>query len=284
MKRSFLRALAAPTLATIVVTLTTLPASAQGSMTPNQPPPDGSAAGTPNQPPPSPAPVVAAPPPGASGAATPPSAGEPPVEERLDAPKARTGFQLALRTGASIPLGDAEKNTSSSDVFGVQVPLVVDIGAKIIPNLFVGGYLGLAFGGAGGRASSLCDQAQVDCAGVSFRFGVEAQYHILPDAKLNPWIGYGIGYEIAGFSGEKNGNKLTVGYGGIEFAHLMAGLDFRVTRAFVIGPFADFALGKYSVGTAEFVTGGVSRKTSGDLANTALHEWLTLGVKVTFFP
>jgi hypothetical protein len=56
MKRSFLHALVAPVLTSLLVTLVTVPAAAQGSMTPNQPPPEGGASGTPSQPPANPPP------------------------------------------------------------------------------------------------------------------------------------------------------------------------------------------------------------------------------------
>jgi hypothetical protein len=247
---------------------------------------------TPTQPPPSPpslvepAPTPTPPPAGEQGTWAPTSASEAPTDDRAagDAPAGRKGFQIALRTGVAVPLGEVDKGEKMSDTFGLQVPIIADIGAKIIPELFVGGYLGLAVGGVGDTAKAACDKVAVDCTSVGFRFGVEAQYHIVPDGKLNPWVGYGIGYEIAGVRGSKNDNKLTAGLGGVEYAHLMAGFDYRITRVFGIGPFADFSLGKYSVATTEVTINGVPKKNDGDIANTTLHEWLMLGVKVTFFP
>ena len=65
----------------------------------------------------------------------------------------------------------------------------------------------------------------------------------------------------------------------------MGGVDFRITRVFGIGPFADFALGQYSGASLKLsAPGRPTVDKNGDLANTALHQWLTLGVRVTFFP
>lgn len=250
-------------------------ASAQGTMTPSQPPPPPvEVAPTPTQPP-------------AVQQAQPaqPTESEPPAEDgSKPAPKARTGFQIAIRTGASVPLGEVDKGEKLSDFLGVQVPVIADIGAKVIPNLFVGGYVGFHAGATGDTLQKACDAANVDCLAVGFRIGVQAQLHFIPDGKVNPWIGYGIGYEIAGVSGTKGNDKLTAALGGVEFGHFMAGLDFRLSRVVGIGPFADFALGQYSIASIETTRSGVTTKRDGDIAETSLHEWLTLGVKLTFFP
>lgn len=263
------------------------PAAAQGTMTPSQPPAETT--GTPNQPPAAPPPVAPAQP---ATAANPTSLGaadqastEPVNEEHPDAPLGRRGFQMAFRTGVSIPLGDIEKDSPMSDGFGPQVPLIIDIGGKPIPQLFIGAYLGIAFGGSTGRISEACDRGNYSCVAVGFRIGAQIQYHILPAAKLNPWIGYGIGYEAVGLGGSRDdNNKFSAAVGGVEFAHLMAGLDFRLSKGFGIGPFADFAIGQYSKATFETTTNGNTVKTDGDIRDTAIHQWLTLGAKFTIFP
>ena len=57
------------------------------------------------------------------------------------------------------------------------------------------------------------------------------------------------------------------------------GVDFRLTKIFGIGPFVDFSFGKYTNETIE------PRAPAGDdIANKAMHEWLTLGAKFLFFP
>jgi hypothetical protein len=254
-------------------------------MTPSEPAPLPPASAPANQPPPvAPAQPATAANPTALGAAN--EAATEPVEEpsERDAPKARKGFQMAIRSGVAIPLGDVQKDAKMSDTVGPQVPITIDIGGKIIPQLFLGGYLGLAIGGAGGAYADSCDRNNLSCVAVAFRIGAQIQYHILPDAKLNPWIGYGIGYEAIGVGSSSGNTKTSSGAGGVEFAHLMAGLDFRLTRVVGIGPFADFAIGQYSRTSSETTINGVTVKSDGDIQNTALHEWLTIGAKFTIFP
>ena len=256
-------------------------AGAQGSMTPSQPPPVPPAepAPTPTQPPvvqrATPAPASTA---SASASASNDGSNDGPLE-KPEAPPARTGFQLGLRTGVQVPLGEVDKGESMSDSFTPQWPLVADIGVKVLPSLFLGGYLGISVGGVGDAIKKSCDVVGVDCMAVGFRFGIEAQFSFNPEGRWNPWIGYGIGYEIAGASGSKNGNKLTAALGGVEFAHLMAGADYRINKTVGIGPTADFAIGQYSIASVEGTRNGVTSKTDGDIKNTALHQWLLLGVR-----
>jgi len=193
------------------------------------------------------------------------------------APRARTGFQMDIRTGYAIPLGDAFKDGKLSDITSGQVPIIVDIGGKAIPQLFLGGYLGLGFGGAGGKASDQCEALNATCASVSFNLGVEAQYHILPQNSVNPWIGYGLGFQSLAMGRKVNGDTVTGSFSGFEFARLMGGVDFRLNRVFGVGPFVDLSMAKYGSYKDD-------DDNSHDIPETALHEWLTLGVRFVFFP
>ena len=194
-------------------------------------------------------------------------------EDEGSGPRPRVGFQMDFRTGYAIPMGNAtgvngDKMTNS---FGGEVPFILDIGGKVHKNIFVGGYLNLAFGGCGDFVTS-------NCAAVTFHIGPEILINFIPDGKVNPWAGYGFGLEVAALSAD-NGNS-SVSASGWEFGHFMGGVDFRLTRGFGIGPFLDLSLAEY---THESVTSnGVT--LDGSINSTALHEWLTLGVKLTIFP
>jgi len=201
----------------------------------------------------------------------------------LAAPPKHTGFQLALRTGVAIPFGDTFKDNKLSDGVAAQLPLVVDIGGKVIPNLFLGGYLGIGVGGVGGRTADFCDAADLSCLGVGIRIGVEAQYHILPAEFVNPWIGYGIGYESLGVGISGNGGPDTSSsVGGLEFAHFMGGADFRLSRVAGIGPFIDVSLGRYGSQTTD--NGSTTTSRDIDSSLRATHGWVMFGARVVFFP
>jgi hypothetical protein len=210
-----------------------------------------------------------------------------------NAPPARTGFQMALRTGYMVPMGAARglnpnpgpgpspTEFAMSDGFSGQVPIFIEIGGKVIPNLFVGGYFGLGFGGAAGQIDTDCKQLGATCAAVSVRFGAELQYHILPAGAVNPWLGYGFGFESIALGISQGGQTWTDSFGGLEFGHFMGGLDFRVSRVFGIGPFVDFSVGQY---TKVHVEGPGLPTTDADIQTKTTHEWLAFGARGTFFP
>lgn len=201
-----------------------------------------------------------------------------------DPPPAHRGFQLALRTGAAVPFGSVTSATAMSDALGVQLPFLIDLGAKILPPLFVGVYLGAAVGGAAGQVEAGCTRAGVNCTGVGFRFGIQAQYNFAPRARVNPWAGYGFGYEIAGSSGSNGTNQVTNRIRGFELAHLLGGVDFRLQDWFGIGPFADIALGRYDVAESEINSGGSVTSLGGTVTDKAFHFWGIFGVRVTMLP
>ena len=160
-----------------------------------------------------------------------------------------------------------------SDLLGVQFPFTVDIGAKVIPNLFVGAYLGSSVGLPSGDLADVCDFAGKDCLAYGLRLGIQAQYHILPAGPVNPWLGYGLGFESLGRTVSKDGATSSTSIGGFELARFMAGVDFRVTPLFGVGPFVDLSLASFS-----------SVSNGAKINEKAMHEWLTLGARFVFFP
>ena len=206
-----------------------------------------------------------------------------PAEPARTTPRARTGFQLALRTGVSIPFGKYADSSAAnmSDFVSPQVPLLVDIGGKVGRHVFIGGYLGLGFGGAAGTTSGVCDRTNASCAAVSLRLGPEVLFFFMPDQKVDPWVGYGIGWESTALASSTDRLDSAMGFAGVEFAHLMGGVDFRLSRIFGIGPFVDFALGSYSRYSFQTDPGP---DDDGSIDDTALHGWLTVGARFVFFP
>ncbi len=193
-----------------------------------------------------------------------------------EVPPARVGFQMDIRTGYSIPMGSVDKGDKTSDFFGGQVPIIVDIGGKVIPELFVGGYFGLGFGNTSGALKQACDDNNASCLAIGLHIGVEAQYHILPHASANPWIGYGLGLESLAFQVTQGNTTQSASFSGFEYARFSGGVDFRVSRAFGVGPFVDFSMGQF---------GSVhSGDTTQDITDKAAHQWLTLGARFVIFP
>jgi hypothetical protein len=212
------------------------------------------------------------------------AAAKEPLPATSSAPDAHRGFQAALRAGVSLPFGSVTSTTAMSDALSIQVPIIVDLGVKPIDQLFLGAYFGVAQGGAAGAIADVCAHLAVSCNGLSLRFGVQVHYAFRPAATVNPWVGLGIGYEIARSSGQSGKNSVDNTLSGLELVHLMGGVDLRLAPAFGIGPFVDFALGQYSTAQTKQNAGGRVTTLGGAIDNPALHEWLTLGVRGVFFP
>jgi hypothetical protein len=210
------------------------------------------------------------------GAVADATAGQSTPAEVGGTPKARVGFQMAVRTGYSVPMGKVAEGADMSNYFSGQVPIIVDIGGKVIPELFLGGYFGLGFGATAGDLKRACDDANASCFTLGLHLGVEAQYHILPHGSVNPWIGYGLGLESVGYSATIGNTTQHESLAGFEFARFSGGVDFRVSKVFGVGPFVDFSMGKYSSAN--------DGDTSIDIPNTAAHQWLTLGARFVIFP
>jgi hypothetical protein len=198
-----------------------------------------------------------------------------------------TGFEAGLRVGYGIPLGDIEKNSKLSDGIGGEVPLIIDIGYRVIPNLFVGLYGQYAFGWVSGEISKACDlSSQISCSAHDMRLGVEGHFHFMPSEKFDPWVGLGIGYEWLGISVSGAGTDVSTTIHGFEFFNLQAGLDIAVAEHFYVGPFVTLTFAQASSASIDCGSIVCSNDfgTSGAIQDKALHEWLLIGVRGAYAP
>jgi len=180
-----------------------------------------------------------------------------------------------------LPAGTAESGRPQSDAFAWQVPAVVEIGAKPIPELFVGATAGFAWGPVAGTLDAACRAEGLSCASNAYRVGLEAILYLLPSRRLDPWVGYGIGYESTTLAYAKGRTSTSESYSGIELAHLMAGMDVRISRSVGIGPLVDVALGMYT-GHSQDRT--ATRAPAERDVDGTVHAWVTLGARLVLFP
>jgi outer membrane protein W len=184
-------------------------------------------------------------------------------------------FVIGLRTGYGIAIGKV------SDLYGDivldkyikgNIPIWLDLGYKVTPNILLGLYGMYGFGIRGDELSGDCD----GCSASMVRFGVQAQYHLSPAENIDPWFGLGIGYESVSLA-IRGDNGFT--YSGIEFPNFQAGADFKFTPNFGVGPFLSFSLNQYIFYAIDDSTG---ESVSGYIDERAFHKWLTVGVCGTF--
>lgn len=185
---------------------------------------------------------------------------------------ATSGVSFGLRAAYAIPLGNAGENFAQSDVIRGMVPVWLDVGYRVNPRVYLGGFFQYGIG----IAPSGCDPP-VKCSSISdLRFGLNVHYHFQPNrGSVDPWAGIGIGYEII------NGNLLVPPYlsehlsaRGFEFVNAQFGADFPLSPSLAVGPWLGLTFAQYSRQS----TDGFSRS----IERTALHEWLMLGFRGVF--
>jgi hypothetical protein len=75
------------------------------------------------------------------------------------------------------------------------------------------------------------------------------------------------------------GDSGSLGAHGFEFLNLQAGGDDYLAPRFALGPFISLSFGRYETATS---SGIPLVPSSADIANTAVHEWLQIGVRGVF--
>ncbi len=188
-----------------------------------------------------------------------------------------SGIEVGLRTGYAIPFGNsvgAPAGASApnlSDTISGAIPIWIDAGYRFAsPNLFVGAYFQY---GIGINGSQLTQGPGCQCSTNVVMYGLQAHYHFLPDQTIDPWVGYGIGMESANESGQNStGGSLS----GWDYGILQVGADYRgLMDNLSVGPMVMFGFGQYN--NLSQSAGGQSQSAS--IQQTAMHEWLTLGIR-----
>jgi outer membrane protein W len=200
-----------------------------------------------------------------------------------------SGLALGARVGYAIPMGklggttatDVTNHDLADNVTGM-VPLWLDVGYRVNPAIYVGGFFQYGFAFVNKDKNTECSQG-LSCSTHDIAFGANLHYHILPDATFDPWLGVGLGYEIftQNASGTVFGQNADGSgtFKGFQFLILEAGGDFKATPDLAVGPFLNFALGQFSTWSDEGSAAGVSLNQSGDVTDSGMHEWLTLGIR-----
>jgi len=201
-----------------------------------------------------------------------------------------TGFEAGLRVGYAVPLGNLvggdDDDRGLDNAIKGALPIWADLGYRVLPELFLGLYGQYGFGFSGHMFGDACDDnPEPDCSASSLRLGLEVHYHPVPESVANPWVGLGLGYEWLMFAIERGGSGLSFTVHGFELLNLQAGLDFKVTDNFYLGPALSFSLGQYSEVSAD-CTGGDANDCPEDpeVEETALHEWLVLALRGAYAP
>jgi hypothetical protein len=204
----------------------------------------------------------------------------------------QTGIFLGVRGGYGIPGGkvgstgpDAEAASLSDGIKGM-VPFALEIGYRVMPNLSLGATLQYGFDLINTDNTNGCGS----CSSHDISFGANLYLHPAPGGAVDPWLGLGVGYESLAISGSADqadsptfsGVSFDESLTGLQFLNLQAGLDFAASPVVSLGPFIGLNLGKYDSINATLTQGGQARTMSIDIKNSAVHEWVTIGLRCRF--
>ena len=190
------------------------------------------------------------------------------------------GFQGGLRFGYARPIGGLQSQAALrlTSLVDSERPLMLDLGWRLGTNWLLGAYGSIAGGEPGSAYETACIPA--NCSVTSYRFGVQGLVFILPDERLDPWLGVAIGYDFTRLKIDGAGGAVSIGVRGWEAPRLLGGVDYRFSRYFAFGPYLDFAVGEYTDSTVSTPRYATKRSIS----DAEAHAWFSAGLRWVVFP
>jgi len=188
------------------------------------------------------------------------------------------GVQLGARLGYSLPTGSlsdgSAASTHLSDLETATVPVGIDAGFRFSHLAYLGATLAWGAGIAPNNPATC--PAGASCFRQDAQLRVEGRLYLHPNAKVNWWVGFGAGWEVAAFAQSAGPNTVTATFTGPVFGDLQVGFDSRTQPA--IGPY-------FGLTVARFVTEGINpaaAPVSAWIQDPSLHVWFTLGLHGSF--
>jgi hypothetical protein len=190
------------------------------------------------------------------------------------AARADDGWTGGVRLAYAGAMGDAFSDKPLGDLYGSAIPVWIELGRNVRPNLFVGVYGQYGFAQISDVACP--SGAGLSCSGRTIRAGAEVVYRLSSAAGLVPWVGAGVGYEWASFQLSSDGERLRRSMSGFELLNLQVGGDVRAAPRLKAGPFVGVSFARFGS-----VKGpGFSRDVSS--SDKSFHSWVQLGVRGTY--
>jgi len=184
-----------------------------------------------------------------------------------------SGVSIGLSLGYGVPIGNVSGSAPVSDLFSGTLPLQLDVGWRFTPSLYLGAYFQYGFAFVASSLNSSCSQGGASCSGSDMQFGVDFVYTFMPYSKILPYVGLGVGWEIASLNVSGGNATASVTVSGFQFARFIAGTDFRLGSIFRVGPFVNFSLAQFSSISSPDAT--------ITLGSHTIHSWFQFGIKGT---
>ena len=202
----------------------------------------------------------------------------PSVEEEPATPRISfEGLEISLGFGDGTPMGDMVKGTNGdgvalSDSISRQIPLSFGLAYRTGPIFAFG--IALAYAPL---TAKNCDSGS-SCSANDFRVGIEGRLHSAAQEPFDPWLSFGVGYEVLNLSesGNVSGGSTLNGFD-LDF---QLGGDIRIGKLFALGPFIGLRVGNYR--SVSVTSSGAQASADIPEASQATHGWLTFGLRGSF--
>lgn len=207
------------------------------------------------------------------------------------------GLQFGARVAYGLGSGEVYKGFGVGEGSNGFVPITIDVGSRITPNFYIGGYGSWAYVIPKHNPTSCPDG--FTCTVMDWRFGVQADWHFLPGMAFDPYVGLNAGWEILhnAVSGQTpiptpggvmmGDVSAHVTDSGPEWLGITVGGDIRLGNAVALGPYFTFSFGRYGArsGYTRVTINNtiVSDNQTADVEH-AMHEIYMLGIRGTFNP
>jgi hypothetical protein len=204
-------------------------------------------------------------------------------------------LEIGLRTAYGVPVGKPLGNGAAAlnELVSGQVPIWVDLGARVNGNVTFGLYYSYGFGIVGSYLRRACDLLQASATGATVdvscyvrnhRVGLQIGHHFAPERDFDAWIALGIGHEFFDFTlsstSASASRTSTIDADGVEYLNLQVGLDYRLSEHLRAGPFLGFTVASYgSLARSCHGDCGITGRSPGDIANRSNHGWFFLGLR-----
>jgi hypothetical protein len=169
------------------------------------------------------------------------------VSTRNSLPAPSNAIEIGFSGGYQQATGDIASGMDSvDDLTGPGGMGELSIGARVTPHLGLA-----AYGGIGGySAGDKLDEGKNDI--VTLTAGIKSDWHFLPHSEIDPWVSAGGGVRWLVID-EDNAKERTLF--GLDLLRVQAGVDWRVTPTFSMGPVISATATKYLSENNEMTSG-----------------------------
>lgn len=203
--------------------------------------------------------------------------------------EADDGLELGLRLGYGVPSGRVSDTVQLEERMAGAALIGFDLGYRLHPRWFVGGYGEYAIGFTSDSVDE-CD----DCTFTWLHLALCVQYRLLSLPPGDLWVGLGTGHhwlnetftETLEYGREEVLRTRSQTFSGPDYVQLQAGATLRLVEGMAVGPYSSLSIGSFDDGVARCTPRNLCpfERVELDVGEPGAHLWFSTGVRVVFLP